>query len=85
MGVYAPGKSVTLTSAMKRYDVAAHYLARVALENRLPLGKIVTLGVADGGVGLPLLNPNLSPEIAKTVSQYEVRLRDGAITVREEL
>ncbi len=80
-GIYADGKSVMLTSMMKRVDVAAYDVAQLTLKGEFPGGKILTFSLENGGVGLPAKNPNLSEEMLKTIADYEVKVKAKEITV----
>lgn len=65
MGKISSGQSVTLTSAMKRIDVAAYDYIDAKLKGKFPGGEMITLSLAENGVGLPENNPNLSEDISK--------------------
>jgi basic membrane protein A len=81
LGVYQAGKSVTLTSVVKRYDLAAHFLARSALDGR-PLGGMgIVMGILEGGIGVPEENPNLAVDMIREVKQWEARIRNGEFSV----
>ncbi len=83
-GIYSPGKSVTLTSLVKRTDAASHLLARsidIPIED---WGTPLVLGVYEGGLGLPMVNPNLDPGIAAIIADYERRIYEGQFHVRAE-
>lgn len=73
--------SVTLTSAMKRIDVAAYNYIDKKLNNSFPGGEIITLSLKDEGVGLPKENPNLSADIVEKVEQVRKDIVDGKVTV----
>ncbi len=81
LGTYAPGKSATLTSCVKRTDVAAHLLARSIDIPMAEWGRSVNLGVFEGGIGLPFRNPNLVPEIASSIAGFERRIYEGKLVV----
>ncbi len=83
-GVYAEGKSVILTSFVKRVDVAAYEVARLTFEGRFPGGEILEFGAREGGVGLPEANPNLGPEQLSTIEEYRARIASGELVVSEE-
>lgn len=82
-GVYAAGKSVILTSSVKRVDVAAYELARRAFMGVFPGGEILEFGVREGGVGLPEANPNLEPELLAIMEDYRARIASGELAVSE--
>lgn len=81
MGKISNGSSVTLTSAMKRIDLAAYNYIDSKLNNKFPGGQILTLGLADNGVSLPDKNPNLSDDILKKVDQAKKDVLDKKVVV----
>jgi basic membrane protein A len=82
-GIYAPGKSAVLTSMMKRVDVAAHDIANLVRDGKFPGGQVYHFSLKNKGVGLPAANPNLSPDILKTVADYQAKIAAGQIKVAE--
>lgn len=81
-------KSVTLTSAMKRIDVAAYNYIDSKLNGKFPGGEIITLTLKDNGVGLPEKNPNLSEDVIKKCDEVKKEILDGKVKVpatQEEL
>lgn len=81
-GVYG-AKSAVLTSMMKRVDVAAHDVAKMAMEGKFPGGQVLVFQVKNGGVGIPTENPNLPADIVATVKEYEAKIASGALVVSE--
>jgi basic membrane protein A len=82
-GVYATGKSVVLTSMMKRVDVAAQEIADLVRDGKFPGGQVYTFSLKNKGVGLPQSNPNLSPDILKAVAGFEQKIASGQLKVSE--
>jgi basic membrane protein A and related proteins len=81
-GLLKDGKtSVTLTSAMKRIDVAAYNYIDAKLNNKFPGGEQITLTLKQDGVGLPKENPNLSKDVITKVDQVKKEIIDGKVTV----
>lgn len=80
-GVYADGKSVILTSAMKRVDVASHDVSVLVRDGKFPGGTNLVFNLANKGVGIPEKNPNLSDDIVKQVQSYADQIVAGKITV----
>lgn len=76
-------KSAVLTSMMKRVDVAAHDVAKMTLDGKFPGGQTLVFSVANGGVGVPEKNPNLSDSIMAKVREYEAQIASGALKVSE--
>jgi len=75
----ADAKSVTLTSAIKKVDVAAFNYIDAKLKGTFPGGQVVTLTLKDGAVGLPEVNPNLSKDAAAKVEEAKKALLDGKV------
>lgn len=61
-GVYAPGKSVVLTSAIKRLDRAIAELLADIIGGTAQFGTTQTLDIRTGAVGIPTINPNITNE-----------------------
>ena len=80
-GVYAGNKSVVLTSMVKRVDVAAYSVAEMTYEDNFPEGEILVFTLENDGVGIPVINPNLSSDILQQVNTYKEQVISGAITV----
>lgn len=80
-GKLSGGKSVTLTSAMKRIDIAAYNYIDAKLKGEFPGGQIITLSLADNGVGLPVNNPNLSDDIIRKVEEARRDILEKKIVV----
>ncbi|QVK19428.1 BMP family ABC transporter substrate-binding protein [Mycoplasmatota bacterium] len=76
-------KSVTLTSALKRVDVAAYdSIAKLATDKWSDFGgKVLNLDITDNAVGLPIDNPNLSDATQDKCDEAAKDLKDGKITV----
>lgn len=80
-GIYEGDKSVILTSMMKRVDVAAYNVAEMTLDGNFPGGEILVFDLANGGVGIPEKNPNLSSDITDKVADFAKQVVDGKLTV----
>lgn len=61
-GIYAPGKSVVLTSAIKHIDRAVEEVLAEVLNETATFGTNHTLDITTGAIGLPKTNPNLQDE-----------------------
>lgn len=75
--------SVTLTSALKRVDVAAYNYIDAKLNDQFPGGKEIRLSLADNAVGIPDDNPNLSDDVEDKVAEAKKAVLDGDVTVPE--
>lgn len=80
-GIYDGDMSAVLTSMMKRVDVAAYNVSEMTLNGEFPGGEVLLFNLANGGVGIPEENPNLSDAIVKTVGEYEAKVVSGEIEV----
>lgn len=74
-------KSVILTSAVKRIDVAVTKALDSIKSGEFKGGKdnIKVLSIKDNGVGIPEKNPNLSDEIYKKVIAAGEKLKSGEV------
>ena len=55
------------------------------LNGEFPGGQTLILDAANGGVGIPAENPNLSEETVKKVNEVLEAIKNGEIEVKEEL
>ncbi|MNZ63268.1 Membrane lipoprotein TmpC precursor [compost metagenome] len=79
------GDEVTLTSMMKRVDVAVKTITQEVIDGKFEGGKITTLTLKDDGVGLPETSKaNLSQEVLDKVEEYKQKIISGEITVPAE-
>ncbi len=81
--------SVVLTSMVKRVDVASYEVSEKTLAGNPQGGSIIVYDMANDGVGIPEVNPNLddSPEILEAVAAAKEAIISGEIVVptkREE-
>ena len=75
--------SVILTSAIKCIDQASHDMIKAEVEGNFPNGQIITFSIANNGVGIPAVNPNLSEDTIKTVNDVYTKIKTGEITVMD--
>jgi len=80
-GIYSGNKSVILTSAMKRIDVAAFDMIKAELAGRFPGGQVLTFDAVNDGVGIPATNPNLNADTQNKVKEVFAKLKAGTIAV----
>lgn len=83
-GIYAEGKSVIITSAMKCIDVASYDMVKSTLDNTFPGGQTLTFTVHNDGVGIPAINPNLSAATVAKVEEVQAKLKNGDFVVAGE-
>ncbi|MCT2197134.1 BMP family ABC transporter substrate-binding protein [Paenibacillus sp. p3-SID1389] len=78
------GDEVTLTSMMKRVDVAVKNVTQQVIDGSFKGGQVTNLTLKEDGVGLPEENPNLSQEILDKVEEFKQKIVNGEITVPAE-
>lgn len=76
-------KSVILTSALKRVDVATYSAAEALLKDTFK-AEVIEYNLKNDGVGFPEENPNLSDAIVKALNQAIQDIKDGKVTVGTE-
>jgi len=80
-GLLPNGKSVTLTSAMKKLDVGSYEMIKAELEGTFPGGSTITLSAANDGLGIPAENPNLNDAAIKAANDAFNLVKSGDIVV----
>lgn len=75
--------NVTLTSALKRVDVAVKDIAKSAQEGNFPGGETKVYGLADNGIDLADSRGALSDEIMAQINEFKEKIASGEITVPE--
>ncbi len=83
-GRYDGANSVVITSALKRLGEAVIDMVELAQDGKFPGGKTVTYDAANGGVGMPSGEPNLSKEQRETCEKVYRELQEGDIKVSAE-
>jgi len=74
--------SVLLSSMMKGVDAATYTATKEIVEGTFKGGKVTTLGLNEGGVGIaPSTNVNTPQEVIDLVKQYEEAIKAGKIAV----
>lgn len=76
--------NVVLTSVLKRVDVAAQEVAKLAQEGKFPGGETITYGLSDQGVDLADSRGAISEETLAKVEEYKQQIIDGTIKVPEQ-
>ncbi|WAA10771.1 BMP family lipoprotein [Fervidibacillus albus] len=71
--------NVTLTSALKRVDIAVQDIATKAMNGEFPGGETTTYGLADSGVQLAETGDHLSDETLEAVKEWEQKIIDGEV------
>jgi len=83
-GKYEGDESVILTSAMKYIDVASYDMIKAELNDEFPGGQTLRLNATNGGIGIPVDNPNLDADVEARVAEVFGQLADGTIIVSAE-
>lgn len=74
-------ENVTLTSAIKRIDKGVKEVLNKKRKGNFQGGRILRLGIKEGGVGLPKENKNFNKDINKQIDLYKSNIRSGNIEV----
>jgi len=77
------GDDITLTSMMKRVDVAIYDISKDLAEGNFEPG-FKSLGLAENAVGLPEENPNIPQDVLTVVEDYKAKIVNGEIVVPAE-
>ena len=83
-GLLSNGKSVILTSAIKKVNTAALDMIKAELDGKFPGGETLTFDASNDGVGIPAENPNLSKETTEKVLEVFEKIKSGEIEVSGE-
>ena len=84
-GVMSNGKSVILTSAIKRIDNAAYENIDAFVNGNFPGGQVITMDAKTNGIGLPEENPNLSESSKEKLNEVLASLKSGDLVLPNEL
>ncbi|QDP40239.1 BMP family lipoprotein [Radiobacillus deserti] len=75
-------QNVTLTSMLKRVDVAVQDVAQKAKDGEFPGGEVVEYGIQEDGVGVARTNEEaFTEEIATAVDEWKQKILDGDVEV----
>ncbi len=83
-GIFDGKKSIILTSAMKRIDIAAYDMIKAELGGTFPGGETLIFNAANNGVSIPAKNPNLDSSVESKVAEVFDKIKSGAIVVAAE-
>ncbi|MGM9926309.1 MAG: BMP family protein [Bacillus sp. (in: firmicutes)] len=73
--------NVTLTSMVKRVDVAVKDLATKTMEGDFPGGEVIQYGLADDGVALTTTGDHLSDEILAAIDEWTEKIKAGEVEI----
>lgn len=77
------GDDITLTSMMKRVDVAVKTITEEVMNDAFKGGEERVLNLKEDGVGLPESNPNVPQEVLDKVEEYRQKIVSGELEVPE--
>jgi len=83
-GEYETGKSIILTSAMKKVDKSAYDTIKADIDGKFPGGQTLLFDAGNDGVGIPAVNPNLGDAAVKAATDALAKIKDGTIKVAAE-
>ena len=84
-GLLSDGRSVILTSAIKRIDNAAYAKIDEAVNGTFKGGEVITMNAQNDGIGLPEENPNLSDATKEKLEEVLSLLKSGSLSLPNEL
>jgi basic membrane protein A len=73
--------NITLTSMLKRVDVAVKDLSEKAKEGSFPGGKVIEYGIEENGVGISETKDNVTEESLKAVEEWTEKIKSGEFVV----
>ncbi|MCM3237661.1 BMP family protein [Heyndrickxia oleronia] len=73
--------NVTLTSMIKRVDLAVEDLSKKAKDGNFPGGEHIEYGINEDAVGIAPSQENLTPEVLKAVDEWKEKIMNGEIEV----
>ncbi|WP_163103299.1 BMP family lipoprotein [Peribacillus alkalitolerans] len=80
--------NITLTSMVKRVDIAVAELAEKTKNGEFPGGEVIEFGLEENGVSIAPTQDNVSPDALKAVEEWTAKIKGGEIKVpatRDEL
>ncbi|HZH61199.1 MAG TPA: BMP family protein [Metabacillus sp.] len=82
-GKYKDGEefNITLTSMVKRVDVAVKDLAEKAKSGKFPGGQVIEYGIEEQAIGIAPSDEHLSDEVKAKVKEFEEKIVNGEIEV----
>jgi len=79
------GDDVTLTSMIKKVDVAVYEISKQLAEGNFPGGKVTQMGLKEDGVGIAdTSSKNVPEDVLKKVEEYKTKIINGDIKIPEK-
>jgi basic membrane protein A len=75
--------NITLTSMLKRVDIAVKNTAELAAKGEFPGGEITTFGLADEGIALADSRGAIPQDVLDEVEKFTKQIADGEVEVPE--
>lgn len=75
------GNEVTLTSMVKRVDLAVQDIAKRTMEGNFPGGEVIEYGLDVDGVGIAETKDNLPEDVLKAVDDWKQKIINGDVKV----
>ncbi len=75
--------NVTLTSMLKRVDIAVQNLSKLAMDGKFPGGETTVYGLADEGVALADSRGAIPEDVLAQIDEYAKKIADGDVVVPE--
>nr|WP_224752289.1 BMP family protein [Metabacillus arenae] len=76
--------NVTLTSMIKRVDIAVKDLATKTKDGEFPGGEVIEYGLEEDAVGIAPTQDNISKDVLAKVEEYKEKIKNGEIEVPTE-
>ena len=76
-------QNITLTSMLKRVDVAVKNVAELARDGEFPGGEVITYGLADDGIALADSRGAIPEDVLAQIDEYAKKIASGEIEVPE--
>ncbi|MBG9734923.1 BMP family protein [Paenibacillus alvei] len=79
------GDEVTLTSMIKKVDIAVYEITKQLAEGNFPGGKVTNMGLKENGVDIASTSSkNVPADVLAKVEEYRKKIVDGEIVVPEK-
>ncbi len=75
--------NITLTSMLKRVDVAVKNLSKMAMDGEFPGGETTVYGLTEEGVGLADSRGAIPDDVLAQIDEYSKKIADGEIEVSD--
>ncbi len=78
-------ENITLTSLLKRVDVAVKNISELARDGKFPGGEVKTYGLAEDGMALTDSHGAIPEDVLAKIDEFAKKIADGEIEVSEHL